>query len=178
MHKRPNSNAYWVRTGQLLAGEYPGAVDSVISASKLEEFLDCGIRHFIDLTEAGELYPYADQLKALADTRGLQVTHERFPIPDKSIPTSSQQMHTILHGLNKALARQGAVYVHCYGGIGRTGMVIACYIAQGTGDTNAALEELDLLWQQMEKKDRWPRNPETPEQMTWVANWNTRQNKK
>lgn len=175
MHNRPNANTYWVQTGHLLAGEYPGAADSTVCATKLEGFLDCGIRHFIDLTEPGELSPYFDQCKALADLRCLQVTHERFPIPDKSIPSSPQQMHTILRGLNMALEKPGAVYVHCYGGIGRTGMVIACYLAQAKTDTRAALKELQILWQQMEKKDRWPRTPETPEQLAWVMSWNTQQ---
>ncbi|MFZ6757478.1 protein-tyrosine phosphatase family protein [Undibacterium sp. Ji50W] len=178
MHKRPNKNTYWVQAGHLLAGEYPGAIDPAISARKLENFLDCGVRHFIDLTETGELHPYLDQLMALADLRGLQVRHERFAIPDKSIPASPKQMHTILHSLNKALEKQGAVYVHCYGGIGRTCMVIACYLAQTREDSHAALKELDLLWQQMEKKDRWPNTPETPEQLAWVMNWNTHQGHK
>jgi hypothetical protein len=52
---KPDPNTYWVVPGKLLAGEYPGAFDSEEARRRLRRFLRAGVRHFIDLTEAGEL---------------------------------------------------------------------------------------------------------------------------
>jgi hypothetical protein len=52
---KPDPNTYWVVPGKLLAGEYPGARDPEESRQRLRKFLAAGVRHFIDLTEAGEL---------------------------------------------------------------------------------------------------------------------------
>ena len=57
---KPDPNTYWVIPGKLLAGEYPGARNPEEARSRLRKFLAAGIRHFIDLTEVGELTPYAD----------------------------------------------------------------------------------------------------------------------
>lgn len=171
MTSRPNNNTYWVQEGRLLAGEYPGAANEAQAAIKLEQFLDSGIDYFIDLTEEGELHPYANQLQAIAEQRRKKVVHRRFSIPDESIPASAAQMHDILHCLRQALTEGHVVYVHCYGGIGRTGTVTGCYLQEELGSTEAALKELALLWQQMEKKTRWPATPETSEQLDWIKAW-------
>lgn len=169
--KRPNHNTYWVRPVQLLAGEYPGAIDDQSAAIRLEQFLDCGVDYFIDLTEEDELHPYAPLLMKLAAERGVQVQHHRFAIPDRNIPSSTKLMQNILHALREALAKQHTVYVHCFGGIGRTGTVIGCYLNEEHQDAEAGLKELAHLWQQMEKRNYWPDTPQTAEQHAWVMAW-------
>jgi hypothetical protein len=59
---KPDPDTYWVVPGKLLAGEYPGALDSEEARRRLRRFLAAGVRHFIDLTEAGEITPYAELL--------------------------------------------------------------------------------------------------------------------
>jgi hypothetical protein len=55
---RPNKNTYWVVPLKFLAGEYPGDKDRVKARKKIKQFLAAGVRHFVDLTEGGELVPY------------------------------------------------------------------------------------------------------------------------
>ena len=55
---RPNANTYWVVPHKLLAGEYPGDEDPGKAREKINRFLEVGVRHFVDLTELGELVPY------------------------------------------------------------------------------------------------------------------------
>ena len=62
-HDRPIPNSYWVIPGRFAAGEYPGAIEPRNAATKLRSLLSAGIDHFIDLTEAGELLPYAEIAK-------------------------------------------------------------------------------------------------------------------
>jgi hypothetical protein len=54
---QPNPNSYWVIPGKFVAGEYPGDKDLVKTREKVNRFLEVGVRHFIDLTEFGELVP-------------------------------------------------------------------------------------------------------------------------
>ena len=77
----PIPASYWVVDGVLLAGEYAGASTPARARPKLEALLDAGIRAFFDLTEDGELPPYEDLLRELADDRGLSVAYERGPDP-------------------------------------------------------------------------------------------------
>ena len=78
----PIPNSYWVETGSLLAGEYPGMRSEHLSKAKLAKFLDSGVTFFIDLTEAGELRPYEPDLERLAEDRAIDVCYRRFPIRD------------------------------------------------------------------------------------------------
>jgi hypothetical protein len=86
---KPDPNTYWVVPGKLLAGEYPGALDSEEARQRLRRFLAAGVRHFIDLTEVGELTPYAE---LLTEEAGFRTSYERFPIRDLSVPDEPKAM--------------------------------------------------------------------------------------
>lgn len=62
--------------------------------------------------------------------------------------------------------------VHCWGGIGRTGTVVGCFLrGQGfTGD--AALQKVQTLYtENMPKAARLAFSPQTREQRDYVRNW-------
>ena len=92
----------------------------------MRRYLDAGIDCFIDLTEVGELEPYEDRLYAEAAARGRKVEYLRFPIRDVSVRQSPDKMREILDTID-ALSAKRIVYVHCWGGVGRTGTVIGCH---------------------------------------------------
>jgi len=48
-------HAWWILPGRLLAGEYPGPLNSAKAAHKRQVLLDAGVSSFINRTEAGEL---------------------------------------------------------------------------------------------------------------------------
>ncbi|MGE0112175.1 protein-tyrosine phosphatase family protein [Aquabacterium sp.] len=65
-------------------------------------------------------------------------------------------------------------YVHCWGGVGRTGIVAGCYLIEhGHYTGEAALAQLQLLWRRMsaDKQRRKPHTPETEAQRRYVLNW-------
>ncbi|MDN3575212.1 dual specificity protein phosphatase family protein [Chitinimonas viridis] len=163
---RPNANSYWVLPGSLLAGEYPRDKDDGSSTAKLAAYLAAGINHFIDLTEDGELAPYQPLLPAGAD-----IIHQRFAIADKSVPASAGQMRAILDAITAALVQGRRVYVHCWGGVGRTGTVVGCYLIEQGMSPAAALQTLQAHWLTVAKSTRLPHSPETPAQQEWVASW-------
>jgi hypothetical protein len=58
----PLPNTYWVISGRVLAGEYPGVANDTESRSRLARLHEAGIDSFLDLTEDGELPPYRPAL--------------------------------------------------------------------------------------------------------------------
>lgn len=161
---RPIEKCYWVIPGKLLAGEYPRNPDEASSREKLAQLTDAGVAAFIDLTEADEhLEPYAHLLDG--------PSHQRFPIRDVSIPASPELTRDALDAIDGHLAEGRTVYVHCWGGVGRTGVIIGCWLARRYCEPGAAaLGMLQDLWQE-NPKSRTRQSPETEEQREYVRRW-------
>ena len=96
----------------------------------MRDLLDAGIDHFVDLTHTGELVPYGDTAELEARNMGIHISRARFPIHDGSIPEKPEDMTAILDNIDQAIAGDHRVYVHCLGGIGRTGTVIGCWLVR------------------------------------------------
>ena len=166
----PIADSYWVIPGRLLAGEYPGAPDDASARIKLQSILDAGVTAFIDLTEEGELNSYGSFLPDGAAPGEQSVSHDRMPIRDLGVP-SALEMSVILDRLNTLLEVGEVVYVHCWGGIGRTGSVVGCYMVQEMGMTGPeALVSIEELRNGIyDRSSR--RSPETQEQRDMVMEW-------
>lgn len=170
---KPFDDCYWVIRGALLAGEYPGAPLPWQARAKLNRLLDFGITYFVDLTSRKDpLKPYAAQLRNLAAARGISVVHSRKSIPDRGCPTG-ELMREILDEIDRAMAAGHKVYVHCWGGVGRTGTVVGCFLVRGGVQREEALDRLAQLYGAMSRVKRHfnPRSPETDEQRAFVSGW-------
>jgi hypothetical protein len=159
----PLGDSYWVMPGRLLAGEYPGARDDAQARRQLRRLRWSGVTDFVDLTEAGEygLRPYAPLLDGA--TR-----HARFPIPDRDVPGDGA-MRGILDAIDAALADGRTVYLHCFGGIGRTGTVVGCWLVRHGASGEEALRRI-ADWRTGTSDAWWP-SPETDEQRAFVLAW-------
>ncbi len=160
--KRPIKNAYWVVPGKFLAGEYPESRDTESAMSKLNDLVSSGITGFIDLTEENELLPYSSFLTA--------ASWQRFPIQDFSVPDSPDLTAAALDAVDTHLAQGTMVYLHCRGGIGRTGVIVGCWLARHGFKGKAALARLRELWKQC-PKSAYTRSPETREQEDYIVDW-------
>ncbi len=167
----PLPNSYWVRPGRFAAGEYPGDLDPCQAAAKLKVLLRAGINHFIDLTGAGELRPYRCIAEREARPPGVRVGYEQFPIADAGVPRNPEWMALILDAIDAALDDGRTVYVHCWGGVGRTGTVVGCWLVRHGESGASALEQIAKWWRGVEKVCRIPASPETPGQVEYVFNW-------
>jgi hypothetical protein len=170
-HERPHLNSYWVRPGLLLAGEYPGAFEEAWARRKVRRMLEAGIRVFVDLTEDGELAPYDHLVMEEARALGVDAEHLRFPIRDVCVPETPEHVESTLDAIDAALDAGRAVYVHCWGGIGRTGTIVGCYLVRHGRTGDEALEQIAEWWTTVEKRSRRPRSPETDEQCDYVRSW-------
>ena len=164
--RRPIENCYWVSPGSLLAGEYPRTIDEATAQQKIDALIGAGVRAFIDLTEELDgLRPYAQ----LLTEHKAMITHERFPIRDVSVPTSKQAVN-ILNAIDGHIRNGKIVYVHCWGGVGRTGVIVGCWLSRHGYPGEAALTRLRELWQHC-PKSAYRKSPETDSQKLFITSW-------
>jgi Protein-tyrosine phosphatase len=163
---QPLPNSYWVVPRRLLAGEYPIGADYSDARTRLARFREAGINSFIDLTEQGELPEYRHLLP-------VHTKYQRSPIADTHVPANPKQILELLSGIRAAIEAKRCLYVHCRQGIGRTGLVIGCYLADSGGDGKLAIKELNRLWPQSARAASWPKVPQTAEQADYIRRWPT-----
>lgn len=175
---RPIPNSYWA-TPYLVACEFPycpvtsADIARERTKQKLDALLQAGVRTFIDLTEPHELFPYSPHIASRCEMLGIdarEVEYHNFPIHDRSLPDSVGFMRKILAVLRDNQRRGRISAVHCRGGIGRTGMVVGCWLVE-SGVAKDGADALHLIaeeWKLVEKCKRFPCSPETGPQFEFV----------
>lgn len=157
----PIRSSYWAADG-LLAGEYPGAWDETDAARRLRSFAHQQVTVFVDLTHPADgLEPYDGLLAAPARRLG-------HPIVDLGT-TTIPHMTRILDDIDAALADGLTVYVHCWGGIGRTGTVVGCWLMRHGLDGGDPIRRLADLRRGAD--DAWMPSPQTSAQRAMVTGW-------
>jgi ubiquinone/menaquinone biosynthesis C-methylase UbiE len=172
MREKPFPDSYWVLPGQFLAGGYPGSSrgEADFTRRRMAALLQSGMTTFIDLTRPGETPAYIDTLHQEADRFGITVDYQPKPVEDRGLP-SRAQMVSILDAIDAALDSGGKVYLHCLGGIGRTGTVVGCWLARHGLTGEAALARLNALYRTSEQSRFFSRSPETDAQVLFILDW-------
>lgn len=129
----------------------------------LEEF---GVRHFIDLTYDNEfnIIPYQTKYN-----------HISYPINDLSVPTDCFTFTQFIYQICEIiinLKEDEKIYVHCKGGHGRSGIVVACILHELVfKDVDEALEHTMIAHsKRLEMRLKWRiiGSPQTDEQKKFV----------
>ena len=172
----PFPRSYWVIPRKILAGAFPGDEDPEITKAKLQGLFNIGIRCILNLMQPDEVnhagQPFADYSESfneIADRHQKRVRCLQFPIRDLSIP-SATEMKDILDTIDKSVDTGQPVYIHCWGGIGRTGTTVGCYLMRHRiADSNTVIEKIKRL-RCGDAAGHRP-SPETAEQVKFVKNW-------
>lgn len=147
---------------QIWAGALLGDADSTVVRARIDWLQHNGVTHIIDLTTPADACPAYAQLLALHAPN--MVRHE-FPIRDMGVP-SPACMLAILDTMSAIVARGATVYVHCWGGKGRTGTVIGCwYVRQGMAGADALARIVQV------RGEITGPSPETDVQHAFVMAW-------
>jgi hypothetical protein len=172
MNDKPISEAYWVIPERFLAGGYPASArgDGFGTQQRLTAFLNAGFNAFIDLTRAGELPPYFPTLQEEAGYYGVSIDYQRLDIQDRGLPSHSQ-MVGLLDAIDVALGAGQKIYLHCWGGVGRTGTAVGCWLVRHGLTGEAAFIRLGELYQTAEQSSLFPRSPETDAQVKFILDW-------
>jgi hypothetical protein len=174
--KVPFNRSYWVVPGRFLAGGYPGSENPIEEERNLKRLIKAGIRHAISLMEPQEYNrpddpfpPYVDRMESFAQKLKISVTFDKISIKDFSVPTE-RQMIRILNQIDMCIKYDKPVYLHCWGGIGRTGTFVGCYLARhGFAAGNDVIKKIKEL--RKDTADCSDPSPETKKQINMVINW-------
>ncbi len=177
----PTPRSYWVVEGRFVAGAYPsrsqpldpGQIPDVTAA-----LLDAGITCFVNLTEDhpgggdSHLTHYQDHVTDSA----VVLAH---PIVDVDIPTVDE-MNDTLDAIDDHLRGGGNVYAHCWGGKGRTGTVVGCWLVRHGYGSPDALDDPDggddviFVLDDLRRGDLGAGHqpsPDTPDQEAFIRSW-------
>jgi protein-tyrosine phosphatase len=119
----PIRDSYRVAAG-LLAGGYPGAAEADEAdeaGRRVRALVRYGATAFVDLTHP------ADPLESYARFLDAGVRRVAHPIVDLGT-TTIPHMTRILDDIDEEIDGGATVYVHCWGGVGRTGTVVGCWL--------------------------------------------------
>lgn len=170
----PLPRTWWIEPGRLLGGPFPGDTDPVEHDRKLRALVEVGLTHVVCLQEADERghrglpFPsYEARVRELAADRS--VTWTRFPIRDLTAPTE-ETMAAILDHL---AGLEGVVYLHCWGGHGRTGVVAGCRLRELGLGADEALARIAAARAHDPYLRRQP-SPQTEDQLALVRGWSRR----
>ncbi|HSI98123.1 MAG TPA: hypothetical protein VK926_07145 [Gaiellaceae bacterium] len=144
-----------IERGRLIAGRHPCAWGPEEAPAATQDLLEAGVTLFLDLTQDGELEPYRHLLPAPA-------RHVRAPIRDLSAPTPARLV-AVLDEIDAEIDRGGIVYVHCWAGCGRTGVVVGCWLVRHGASPHSALDRI--------AETRGLGCPQTLEQRLMILSW-------
>jgi protein-tyrosine phosphatase len=123
-----------IEPGRLIAGRHPCAWGPKEAPRAVSDLLADGVTLFLDLTQAGELEPYSHLVPPPS-------RHVRIPIRDFSVPTPDV-LEAALDEIDGELAAGGLVYVHCWAGCGRTGVVVGSWLVRHGMEPQDALARI------------------------------------
>lgn len=164
-------NSYTVIENKLMAGSNPVSLSNAVTYQNLLYLYKNKINVLINLTnksifEKMSFINYTNTIKRFYEEHGVDVEIYRLGIKDFSIP-KQEYMIEILNTIDKSISNNKKVYVHCMGGLGRTGTVIGCYlISKNITENNNALNYISLLRTGLKGS-----SPETEKQRKMVENW-------
>lgn len=146
-------HAWWVEPDRLLAGEYPGARTREKTAAKLRLLIDAGIDAIVDLTRPDDgLEPYRDALRDMCTKMNRSIRHYPYPIPDMDVIDHSGYDEIVAH-INDEIGSGRRVYLHCWGGKGRTSTVVGCLLIDGGLDYASTITRIAELRSGTRKAD-------------------------
>ena len=89
-----------------------------------------------------------------------------FPIEDRSVPSSFNEIDGLLNSVTDYLRNGKAVGVHCRAGIGRSSMIVASALIRNGLSVDSAFSAI--------QEARGCSVPDTPEQRQWVERYSSR----
>ena len=98
-------------------------------------------------------------------------TFLHFGIPDLSVAPSLEALDAVVFDLRRRVLNGDRLYLHCWGGRGRTGLVAACLLGALYAELVEADEALERVNCYYRLREASGSSPETEEQRNQVRDW-------
>ncbi len=134
--------------------------------NSVRELEDIGVRHFYDLTcpDESKITPYVTKYN-----------YVNYPVIDRTAPTDIHSFSTFIVAAMNTIHKLGPgekVYIHCKGGHGRAGVVVACLLARLRGLSGSQALKATLKYHndrpEMTSRMRKMGSPQTRSQKDFV----------
>ena len=154
-------DVYWID------GPWPGKL-AILARPRGEDWLedevagwkDAGVDVVVSLLTRAEDYEMGlIAERELVERHGLSFIS--FPIPDYSVPTSTNEVRQLVSKLGQSLTQGKSVGIHCRQGIGRSSLIAACVLVELGESPNSAFQNITSA--------RGRPVPDTIEQRNWVT---------
>lgn len=168
-HAMPFANCYLVAE-RLFAGPSFLAGSHTDTQERLTSLATAGVTCIISVVEASQLAATRQALELFASRRLAegQLQQNFFHVPDGEAP-SKNQMGIILDVIDAGYLEGRVIYLHCWGGRGRTGAVAGCWMRRhGIARGAQALDEIAEL---RFACGVFSESPETESQRRLVRQW-------
>ncbi|WP_020396377.1 protein-tyrosine phosphatase family protein [Thiolinea disciformis] len=131
-------------------------------ADEMVNYMEAGFNKIVCLLENQEMMRLGVAFEPrLCLQLGMEFEH--FPIPDRHTPTRHKPFHELVEKLYQDLQHGKNVAIHCYAGIGRTGVLAGCLLIRDGMSAQDATELLSSI--------RGHNMPQTQEQYDFLLEW-------
>ena len=121
-------DADWIVDGRICAMALPSEADIGLLRS-------CGFTAVVSIASE----EYADPVGEWCQAGGLR--YARYRVADMTVPEAADVRDFVAEVAHE-LEHGGRVAVHCLGGVGRTGTMIACYLVSAGSTADEAIDEV------------------------------------
>jgi len=130
VHAGPIAESNWAIPDVLIAGAYPGSLSLEEAKKKTRALVECGVSLFLNLLDRGErnrFNPYDEHIRNhSSDLQKPLPVYVWLPIQDQHVADDQNLLPVLLKLLQCLRQPQPPlIYVHCWGGHGRTGTIIS-----------------------------------------------------
>jgi protein-tyrosine phosphatase len=125
------------------------------------------------LTEKGEFDSYIPKWGTVDGIQARDAfTYKQFSIKDFTTPATKFAKEILDYIDSKIAENRGAVYVHCYAGLGRTGTIVGIFLARhGIAEGDGVAAKLKELRTSTEPSQRYYESPQHRSQFKMIKEW-------